>query len=145
PEHVHAAHRLPTPAALPALAADLPRGAATAGGDRAEALGALSCQSPGERLMGPVVRVEHLVKHFPIAGSRQVIQAVNDVSFNINAGETLGIVGESGSGKTTVGRCVLRLIEPTSGRIVFEDRDLTSISESSLRVLRPRLQLVFQE
>jgi len=95
--------------------------------------------------MGPVVRVEHLVKHFPIAGSRQVIQAVNDVSFNINAGETLGIVGESGSGKTTVGRCVLRLIEPTSGRIVFEDRDLTSISESSLRVLRPRLQLVFQE
>jgi len=95
--------------------------------------------------MGPIVRVEHLVKHFPIARSTKALQAVNDVSFSIAPGETLGLVGESGSGKTTVGRCVLRLIEPTGGRILFEDRDLTSLSQESLRVLRPRLQLVFQE
>jgi oligopeptide/dipeptide ABC transporter ATP-binding protein len=95
--------------------------------------------------MAPILRVERLVKHFPIAGSHKVVQAVNDVSFAIEGGQTLGLVGESGSGKTTVGRCVLRLIEPTSGQISFEDRELTSLSDESMRVLRPRLQLVFQE
>src|SRR5439155_1540006 len=68
-----------------------------------------------------------------------------DVSFSIEPGETLGLVGESGSGKTTVGRCILRLIEPTAGRVIFEERELNSLSDESMRVLRPRLQLVFQE
>jgi oligopeptide/dipeptide ABC transporter ATP-binding protein len=95
--------------------------------------------------MAPIVRVEHLVKHFPLSGSSKVVQAVNDVSFSIEPGETLGLVGESGSGKTTVGRCILRLIEPTAGRVIFEGRDLNSLSDESMRVLRPRLQLVFQE
>jgi oligopeptide/dipeptide ABC transporter ATP-binding protein len=95
--------------------------------------------------MAPVIAVDHLVKHFPISGSRRVVQAVNDVSFTIGPGETFGLVGESGSGKTTVGRCVLRLIEPTAGHIVFEERDLTSLSDASLRAMRPRMQLVFQE
>src|SRR5258705_3940926 len=73
--------------------------------------------------MKPVIEVENLVKHFPIPGSRAVVQAVNDVSFSIQRGETLSIVGESGSGKTTVGRCVLGLIKPTSGSIRFEGRE----------------------
>jgi oligopeptide/dipeptide ABC transporter ATP-binding protein len=96
-------------------------------------------------MAGAVVRVEHLVKHFPVAGGRGLVQAVNDVSFEIAAGQTLGLVGESGSGKTTVGRCVLRLIEPTGGRVLFEQHDLTALSDVSLRALRPRMQLVFQE
>lgn len=95
--------------------------------------------------MEPVVRVENLVKHFPVAHSKKPVQAVSDVSFTIARGQTLGLVGESGSGKTTVGRCVLRLVEPTSGRLFLEGRDLTSLSDASLRALRPRMQLVFQE
>ncbi|MEA2669529.1 MAG: peptide/nickel transport system ATP-binding protein ddpF, partial [Chloroflexota bacterium] len=63
--------------------------------------------------MEPVLRIEHLVKHFTVAHSAKPLQAVNDVSFSIGRAETLGLVGESGSGKTTLGRCVLRLIEPT--------------------------------
>src|SRR3989442_5977819 len=95
--------------------------------------------------MVPIVRVEHLVKHFSIARSTKALQAVNDVSFSIDSGETLGLVGESGSGKTTVGRCILRLIEPTSGHIVFNGTDLTTISKSKLRRLRGSIQMVFQE
>jgi peptide/nickel transport system ATP-binding protein len=95
--------------------------------------------------MEPVMRVEHLVKHFPVAHSKKPVQAVTDVSFAIERGRTLGLVGESGSGKTTVGRCVLRLIEPTSGRIFLEGHDLAELSDVSLRALRPRMQLVFQE
>jgi oligopeptide transport system ATP-binding protein len=95
--------------------------------------------------MEPVIRIEHLVKHFTVAHSAKPLQAVNDVSFSIGRAETLGLVGESGSGKTTLGRCVLRLIEPTSGRIVVEGRDMVALSQDSLRVLRPRMQLVFQE
>jgi oligopeptide/dipeptide ABC transporter ATP-binding protein len=95
--------------------------------------------------MEPIVRVENLVKHFPVAQSKKPVQAVSDVSFSIARGETLGLVGESGSGKTTVGRCVLRLIEPTAGRICVEGRDLAGLSDASLRALRPRMQLVFQE
>ena len=95
--------------------------------------------------MQPIVRVERLVKHFPVARSKKPVQAVNDVSFAVQAGETLGLVGESGSGKNTVGRCVLRLIEPTAGKLFFEGHDLAALSQESLRVLRPRMQLVFQE
>ena len=66
-----------------------------------------------------VLEVDELVQHFPIAGSKSVVRAVNGVSFSLDKGETLALVGESGSGKTTIGRCVLGLIQPTSGRIDF--------------------------
>jgi ABC-type oligopeptide transport system ATPase subunit len=95
--------------------------------------------------MAALVRVEHLVKHFAIERSAKLLQAVSDVSFSIKAGETLGIVGESGSGKTTVGRCVLRLIEPTSGRVFVGEQDLAALSQDHIRLLRPKMQLVFQE
>lgn len=95
--------------------------------------------------MMPMVQVERLVKHFTIAGSAKPLQAVSDVSFSIGRAKTFGIVGESGSGKTTIGRCVLRLIEPTSGRILIDGKDLTALSRDSLRVIRPQIQLVFQE
>jgi oligopeptide/dipeptide ABC transporter ATP-binding protein len=93
----------------------------------------------------PVLSVDGLVKHFPVRRSTKVVHAVNGVSFTIGRGETLGLVGESGSGKTTVGRCILRLIEPTSGHVVFNGTDLTTISKSSLRKLRGAIQMVFQE
>jgi oligopeptide/dipeptide ABC transporter ATP-binding protein len=95
--------------------------------------------------MAPLVKVENLVKHFAVAGSAKPLRAVSDVSFAIGRGETMGIVGESGSGKTTIGRCVLRLIEPTSGRILIDGHDLSALSRDSLRYIRPQMQLVFQE
>lgn len=95
--------------------------------------------------MKPVIEVENLVKHFPIPGSRAVVQAVNDVSFSIQRGETFSIVGESGSGKTTVGRCVLGLIKPTSGSIRFKGREMGHHWNVRSRNLRGKLQLVFQE
>lgn len=94
--------------------------------------------------MTELLRVEALVKHFPIDRSRYVA-AVNDVSFTIERGETLGLVGESGSGKTTVGRCILRLIDPTAGHIWYDGSDITSLPDDQLRPLRHGLQLVFQE
>lgn len=92
-----------------------------------------------------VLRVEHLVKHFPIRHSRDLVHAVNDVSFEVHAGETLALVGESGSGKTTVGRCILKLIDTTAGGIIFNDQDITALSQKQFRPLRPRVQMVFQE
>ena len=92
-----------------------------------------------------VLRVDHLVKHFPIRHSRDVVHAVNDVSFDVRPGETLALVGESGSGKTTVGRCILKLIEATSGRIIFNDQEIASLTQKKFRRLRPRVQMVFQE
>lgn len=92
-----------------------------------------------------LLRVEGLTKHFPIKGSRDVISAVNAVSFSIEEGETLGLVGESGSGKTTVGRCLLRLTEPNSGSIRFSGKDLTSIPQYAFRPFRAKLQMVFQD
>jgi oligopeptide transport system ATP-binding protein len=91
-----------------------------------------------------LLRVDALVKYFPIDKHTRVA-AVNGVSFAIGQGETLGLVGESGSGKTTVGRCVLRLIEPTSGAIVFDGHDITHLEDRELRKLRHRMQIVFQE
>jgi oligopeptide/dipeptide ABC transporter ATP-binding protein len=91
-----------------------------------------------------LLRVRSLVKHFRI-GKGLMLAAVNDVSFNIAAGQTLGLVGESGSGKTTVGRCILRLIRPTSGEVWFHDQDLARLPEARLRQLRGRAQLVFQD
>ncbi|MBS1789904.1 MAG: dipeptide ABC transporter ATP-binding protein [Acidobacteria bacterium] len=91
-----------------------------------------------------LVEVNNLTKHFP-ASHKQVVRAVDDVSFVIQRGETLGLVGESGCGKTTVGRCVLRLIEPTNGQVRFDGRNLTEIGQTELRGLRRRMQIIFQD
>jgi peptide/nickel transport system ATP-binding protein len=95
----------------------------------------------------PLLQVEHLTKHFrPAAFSRgPVIRAVEDVSFSIQKGSVVGLVGESGSGKTTIGRSVLRLVEPTSGRLTFDGADITSLSRRAIRRLRPRMQYIFQD
>ncbi len=93
----------------------------------------------------PVLAVVDLVKHFPVRRSSKVVHAVNGVSFTIGRGETVGLVGESGSGKTTVGRCILRLVEPTSGHILFKGQDLTALQGSKLQRLRGSIQMVFQE
>jgi oligopeptide/dipeptide ABC transporter ATP-binding protein len=92
-----------------------------------------------------LVRVRHLVKHFPVENSDDVVRAVDDVTFDIFAGETLGLVGESGCGKSTVGRCLLRLIEPTSGEVLFENKDVTKLHKSDLRELRREMQIIFQD
>jgi oligopeptide/dipeptide ABC transporter ATP-binding protein len=92
----------------------------------------------------PLIAVEGLVKRFYLKGQNYV-GAINGISFEIGRGETLGLVGESGSGKTTVGRCLLRLVEPTSGRIRFEGSDITLLTKQKLKPLRSRLQMVFQD
>ncbi|HEY8461715.1 MAG TPA: dipeptide ABC transporter ATP-binding protein [Blastocatellia bacterium] len=92
----------------------------------------------------PLVEIKNLKKYFPVA-HKQVVRAVDDVSFTINRGETLGLVGESGCGKTTVGRCILRLIEPTSGEIRFEGRDLLKLDRGEMRAIRRRMQIIFQD
>jgi peptide/nickel transport system ATP-binding protein len=94
-----------------------------------------------------LLQVEHLTKHFPAREGflgRGAVHAVDDVSLGIEEGETFGLVGESGSGKTTLGRCVLRLIRPTSGRIWFDGAEITSLKGESLRHVRLRIQAVFQ-
>lgn len=99
----------------------------------------------------PIIRVENLRKHFPIVQgtiiSRQVgaVKAVDDVSFAIQEGETLGLVGESGCGKSTTGRAVLRLHEPTSGKIYFKETDFTALNPRELREMRPQMQMIFQD
>ena len=92
-----------------------------------------------------LVEIKHLVKHFPVEGTDDLVRAVDDVSFDIKAGETLGLVGESGCGKSTVGRCLLRLYEPTSGEIRFEDQEITDISGGAMQKLRREMQIIFQD
>ena len=97
-----------------------------------------------------LVKVDNLVKYFPVrAGLLQrvvnQVKAVDDVSFFVRKGETLGLVGESGCGKTTVGRTMLRLIEPTGGAVRFEDRDVFSMTPRELKVTRRDMQIIFQD
>jgi oligopeptide/dipeptide ABC transporter ATP-binding protein len=95
--------------------------------------------------MTAMLDVQNLVKVFPLAGSRKVVQAVNDVNFTIDRGETLALVGESGSGKTTVGRCILGLIDATSGEVWFDGERMGRGRNIRSKALRGRIQLVFQE
>jgi len=97
-----------------------------------------------------LLRVEHLVKHFPTTArdffrSGQHVHAVDDVSLDVRRGETLGLVGETGCGKSTLARCIIRLERLTSGRVVFEGHDISSLSDSELRPYRRRMQMVFQD
>ncbi|MFT4726458.1 MAG: oligopeptide/dipeptide ABC transporter ATP-binding protein [Granulosicoccus sp.] len=92
-----------------------------------------------------VLDVQNLVKQFPVGKSKNVVNAINDVSFSIQAGETLGMVGESGSGKSTIARTVLRLTEPTSGQVRFRGTDLSTLSMKQIRPLRSDMQMVFQD
>jgi oligopeptide transport system ATP-binding protein len=98
----------------------------------------------------PLLKVQNLVKHFPIKGGmfgREVdrVHAVDGVSFELAAGETLGVVGESGCGKSTTGRCILRLIEPTSGEVWFEGKNVTQANKQELRALARDMQIIFQD
>jgi oligopeptide transport system ATP-binding protein len=92
-----------------------------------------------------LLEVRNLVKHFPVEYSEDVVQAVDDVSFDIQSGETLGLVGESGCGKSTVGRCLLRLIEPTSGEIEFEGQNVVGLGSADMRNLTREMQIIFQD
>src|ERR1700693_4302356 len=98
----------------------------------------------------PLLRVNELVKNFAVKGGilkRTVdqVHAVDHVSFEIAAGETLGLVGESGCGKSTTGRCILRLIEPTSGEIWFQGRNVTTLGRNAARALCRDMQVIFQD
>ncbi|WP_218970348.1 ATP-binding cassette domain-containing protein [Shouchella patagoniensis] len=97
----------------------------------------------------PLIQVEHLSKQYgkerALFRSRDAMKAVNDVSFYINQGETFGLIGESGSGKTTVGRMLLRLVEPSSGSIKFKGEEIVGISRLEMRNLRKQVQIVFQD
>jgi oligopeptide transport system ATP-binding protein len=97
-----------------------------------------------------LLRVKNLKKYFPIRGglfSREVarVHAVDDLTFDLMKGETLGLVGESGCGKSTTGRCILRLIEPTAGEVWFDDKNVTTLDKRSLRHLRRDMQIIFQD
>ncbi|MCB1025205.1 MAG: dipeptide ABC transporter ATP-binding protein [Acidobacteria bacterium] len=92
-----------------------------------------------------LVQVRNLVKHFPVDESDDLVRAVDGISFDILEGETLGLVGESGCGKSTVGRCMLRLHEPTSGEVIFEGEDIVKLGNSELQKLRRQMQIIFQD
>lgn len=97
-----------------------------------------------------MVKVEHLKKYFPITGGvfqRVVghVKAVDDVSFEVKEGETLGLVGESGCGKSTTGRALLRLIEKTNGNVFFNDKDIYKLNKNEMRKLRTKMQIIFQD
>ena len=99
---------------------------------------------------GSLVELQHLVKHFSVkqgvfAHGHGVVHAVEDVSLTVNAGETLGIVGESGCGKSTTARLMVRLLEPTGGKIIFDGHDISRMSQRQLRPLRQQMQIIFQD
>jgi len=97
----------------------------------------------------PLLEVRHLVKHFTrregFLSKPTIVRAVNDVSFTVDEAETFGLVGESGSGKTTTGRCILRLIEPTAGEVLFGGANVLALSREQLRLVRRHVQIVFQD
>jgi oligopeptide/dipeptide ABC transporter ATP-binding protein len=92
-----------------------------------------------------LLKAQHVTKYFPLKGGRGVVHAVDDVSFNLRKGETLGVVGESGCGKSTLARVLLRLIEPTSGKIYLDGADLSKLAPRNLRAKRREMQIVFQD
>jgi len=101
-------------------------------------------------MTAPLLQVKNLVKQFPIKGGllqRVVdrVHAIDGVSFDLAAGETLGVVGESGCGKSTTGRCILRLLEPTSGEVLFNGQNVTTASKNELRALARDMQIIFQD
>ena len=99
--------------------------------------------------MTPLVEVKNLVKHFERGGgifrAKTIVKAVDDVSFVVNEGETFALVGESGSGKSTTGRCMLRLVEPTSGEVLFRGKNVLGYSSAEMRAARRDMQMVFQD
>jgi len=100
--------------------------------------------------MSALLEVKNLKVYFPVkhgmfAGAREFVKAVDDVSFNLAPGETLGLVGESGCGKTTLGRAIIRLVEPTAGAVLLDGEDLTPMAGSTLRARRRKFQMIFQD
>ena len=100
----------------------------------------------------PLLSVQHLCKEFPVESgvfgkrfSKRAVHAVNDVSFDIYAGETFGLVGESGCGKSTTGRCIMHLTRPTSGTVLFEGKDISKMSKKELKEMRRNMQFIFQD
>lgn len=92
-----------------------------------------------------LLKVRDLVKYFPVENSDDLVRAVDGVTFDIKTGETLGLVGESGCGKSTVGRCLLRLHEPTSGQVIFEGKDIIGLPNNEMQKLRREMQIIFQD
>jgi peptide/nickel transport system ATP-binding protein len=92
-----------------------------------------------------ILRVENLVMEFPVKGTRQRVQAVSNISFDVADGETLGLVGESGCGKSTTGKAIMQLPAPTSGSVTFDGTNLTALKGEALRATRPKLQMIFQD
>ena len=92
----------------------------------------------------PILEVQNLCKFFP-AGGKKFVHAVNNVSFTLKRGETLGIVGESGCGKSSMGRTILKIVEPTSGKIIYDGVDITNLSRRQMLPYRKKMQMIFQD